>query len=105
MILIFLSKKILVKGKKFDATNLPKIFNQKSENNLFINVTKDIEIDFNNIVVPLSEELQNFKLIGKIEKGKFTKISSKGKFNKNNFLDITLKHDKKIKRKIFRNLF
>ena len=67
MILIFLSKKILVKGKKFDATNLPKIFNQKSENNLFINVTKDIEIDFNNIVVPLSEELQNFKLIGKIE--------------------------------------
>ncbi len=102
---ISFEKKILVKGKRFDATNLPKIFNQKSENNLFINVTKDIEIDFKNIAVPLSEELQNFKLIGKIEEGKFTKISSKGNFDKNNFLDITLKQDKKNKKKKYLEIY
>ena len=50
-----------------------------------------------NIVAPLSENLNNFKLIGKIEKGKFTKISSKGDFGNNNYLDISMKNDEKSK--------
>ena len=37
-------------------------------------------------------------MIGKIEKGKFVKISSKGDFGNNNFLDISMKNDKKIKK-------
>ena len=92
-------KKILIKGKKFDASNLPKILNRKEEKNQFSNISKEIEIDFANITVPLSENLKNFRLIGKIEKGKFTKISSKGDFGANNFLDITMKEDKKNKKK------
>ena len=47
----------------------------------------------------MSENLKNFKLIGKIEKGKFVKISSKGEFGNNNFLDIKLKKDNKSKKK------
>ena len=58
-----------------------------------------MEIDFTNINAPLSRNLKNFKLLGKIEKGKFTKISSKGDFGENNFLDITLKKDQKSKKK------
>ena len=92
-------KNILIKGNQFDATNLPKILNKKIENNKLIKLNKNIEIDLSNISVPLSENLKNFKLIGKIEKGKFTKISSKGDFSDNNFLDITLKEDKKSKKK------
>ena len=42
----------------------------------------------------MSEKLQNFKLIGEIQKGKFVKISSKGDFGGNNFLDISMKKDK-----------
>ena len=38
----------------------------------------------------MSEKLQNFKLIGEI-KGKFIKISSKGDYGGNNFLDISMK--------------
>ena len=64
-----------------------------------MNINKDIEIDFTNIIAPLSEKLTNFKLIGKIEKGKFIKINSKGDFSENNFLDITLKKNKKDKKK------
>ena len=45
--------------------------------------------------MPLSEKLNNFKLIGKISKGKFIKISSKGDFGENNFLDISMKNDQK----------
>ena len=91
---IFYKKDILLNGTQFDATNLPKILNQKNAKNNLSNINKDIEIDFNNISVPLSENLKNFKLIGKIEKGKFTKISSKGDFGENNFLDITMKKNK-----------
>ena len=47
----------------------------------------------------MSEILKDFKLIGKIEKGKFVKISSKGDFGGGNFLDIKMQNDKKNKKK------
>ena len=63
------------------------------------NINEDIEIEFKNIKVPLSESLENFRLIGQIKKGKFIKISSKGDFGGNNYLDISLKKDKKTDKK------
>ena len=89
----------MIKGTQFDATNLPKILNKKNSENLFSNLNKDIEIDFQNIIAPLSEKLESFKLLGKIEKGKFIKISSKGSFGGDNFLDISMKYNKKDKKK------
>ncbi len=86
-------KKIIIKGSKFDATNLPKILNQQGTKNKFNGINKQIEIEFENIKAPLSEKLENFRLIGEIKKGKFIKISSKGDFGGNNFLDISLKKD------------
>jgi hypothetical protein len=96
---IFYGKKIKINGTRFDASNLPKILNKKTSKNRFTKINKDIEINFKNIKAPLSEELTNFTLIGKIEKGKFTKISSKGDFGGNNFLDITLKKNNKNQKK------
>ena len=87
-------KKILIKGKQFDANQLSKMFSQKSEGSFFSKINKDIEIDFVNILVPLSKKLKNFKLIGRIENGEFVRISSKGDFGDNNFLDITMKNIK-----------
>jgi len=86
-------KKIMINGNSFDATNLPKLLNQQGKGNNFKKVNTNIEIDFINIKAPLSEKLENFRLIGEIKKGKFTKISSKGDFGGNNFLDISLKKD------------
>ena len=97
--LITVDKKIKIKGSKFDATNLPKIITTKNKNNNFSNFSKEIEIDLDNVIAPLSENLKNFKLIGYIEKGEFAKISAKGDFGKNNFLDISLKNDKKKNRR------
>jgi hypothetical protein len=96
---ISFGKNISIKGKQFDARNLPKFFKERTGNNQFSHITKKIEIDFTNIIAPLSENLKNFKLIGSIEKGKFTKISSKGDFGGNNFLDIAMKNDKKNSKK------
>ena len=92
-------KKIKVSGNKYDAKNLNKFLNQKSKNNILKKISKDIDIDLKNIDTPLSEKLKNFKLIGIIEKGKFVKISSKGDFGGNKFLDISMKNDKKNKKK------
>ena len=33
------------------------------------NINKDIEVNFNNIQLPMSEKLQNFKLLGEIKEG------------------------------------
>ena len=92
-------KKVMIKGKSLDASNLSKFFKQKNDINRLELISKEIEIDFTNIIVPLSEKIKNFKLIGKIKNGKFTKISSKGDFGNNNFLDISLKSDNQNKKK------
>ena len=60
--------KIIVKGKKFDATNLAKFFNNQSNKNNLKNINGSIEIDFEKIKAPMSETLQNFKLLGEINK-------------------------------------
>ncbi|MEC7143621.1 MAG: hypothetical protein VXW12_01500 [Pseudomonadota bacterium] len=86
-------KSIEIKGDKFDASNLPKILSQKNSEKNLKNINKNIEINISEVIAPLSEKLINFRLIGKIEKGKFVKISSKGDFGSDNFLDITMKND------------
>ena len=96
---VIFDEKIILKGHKFDASKLPKILSKNIKKNNFSYINKEIEIDFTNIIIPLSENLRNFKLLGKIEKGKFNKISSKGDFGKNNFLDLTMKKDQKSNKK------
>ena len=92
-------KKIKILGTKYDAKNLNKFINQKSQNNLLKKVSKDIDIDLKHIDTPLSKKLKNFKLIGALERGKFTKVSSKGDFGNNKFLDISMKSDKNNNKK------
>ena len=92
-------KKIKIYGNKYDALNLGKIINKKSENNILKKINKEIEINLKNIETSLSKRIQNFNLIGTIKKGEFVKILSKGDFGDNKYLDISLKSDKKNKKK------
>ena len=92
-------KKIIVVGDNFDASKVPKFLNNQNNQNYLRKISNLIEIDFKNINAPLSEKLKNFKLIGEIKNGKFVKISSKGDFGNNNFLDISMKKDKKSNKK------
>jgi hypothetical protein len=92
-------KKIIVKGKKYDAKKLNKLLKQNTNNSFLKKISSDIEINLENIETTLSQKLKNFKLIGIIEKGKFIKISSKGDFGNNKFLDISMKSDKKKQKK------
>ena len=99
---IKISKKISISGEKFDATNLIKNLSEdKNKDNTFRRVSKDINISFKKILTKkLNNPLNDFNLIGKIEKGKFVKISSKSEFSKNQFLDISLVQNKKEKKRV-----
>ena len=92
-------KTIKISGNKYDAKNLNKFFTKKSKVNLLKKINSEVDIDIKSIDTPLSKKLKNFRLIGIIQKGKFVKISSKGDFGENKFLDISMKNDKKTKKK------
>ena len=92
--------KITIKGKIYDSSNLIKNVSNQNKGSLFNQIDKEIRINFENILTKLSMPLNNFNLIGKIEKGKFTKISSKSEFSKDEYLDISLKKDPNSNKKI-----
>ncbi|MBA1340244.1 MAG: hypothetical protein FD547_000179 [Pelagibacterales bacterium] len=90
---IELGKKIIVNGSKFDAKNLIKNINQKNKKNVLKKISKQIEINFEEVFTKESIPLSKFKLLGKIEKGEFIKISSKSEISPDKFLDISLNKD------------
>ena len=93
--------KINIKGKIFDAKMLLNELNKDRKKNNFLNkISKDIEIDFNKILKGAKFPIKNFRLIGKIQKGSFEKISAKSDFMDNKHLDISLKKEKNTDKKI-----
>ncbi len=97
---IIYKDKITIKGKIYDSSNLIKNVASQSKVSVFNQINKEIRISFENILTKLSIPLNNFNLIGKIEKGKFTKISSKSEFSKDEYLDISLKKDPNSNKKV-----
>ena len=97
---IIYGKKIKIRGDRYDATNLIEQISSDEKKINLENFTKDIEINFKEISTKLSIPLNNFNLIGKIENGKFTKISSKSEFSDKRYLDISLKKAINSKQKI-----
>ena len=47
----------------------------------------------------MSDTIYNFNLLGYIDKGRFNKIVSKGEFEDGKYLDISLRVDKKFKKR------
>ena len=58
ILLFYMEKKLSIKGNQFDASNLAKILSQKTKKNNFLIINKDIEIDFTNLIAPLSENIK-----------------------------------------------
>ena len=85
-------KNILIKGKVFDAKNLLIELTKDSKNNNFLNkISKNIEIDFNKVLKGTNFPINKFRLVGKINKGVFEKISAKSDFGESEHLDVSLK--------------
>ena len=97
---VLFGKKLIVKGKSYDSSNLIKNINNKGNDNFFRRINKEVNISFENIFTKFAKSLNNFNLIGKIENGKFVKISSKSEFSDDRYLDISLKKDPNSSKKI-----
>ena len=89
-------KNIKIKGSVFDASILlEEIDSNENKNNFLKKITKNIEIDFNEVMTSTDIPLNNFRLVGLIKKGSLEKISAKSEFSNDRFLDISLKKEKK----------
>ncbi len=97
---VLFGKKLSIKGKSYDSSNLIKNINNKGNDNFLRRINKEVNISFENIFTKFTKSLNNFNLIGKIEKGKFVKISSKSEFSDDRYLDISLKKDPNTRKKI-----
>ena len=94
-------KNLLIKGQVFDAKNLLKEFGKENKKNKFLSkISKNIEIDFNKILKGTNFPVNKFRLVGKINKGSFEKISAKSDFSETEHLDISLKKIENSKDKI-----
>ena len=94
-------KKVLIRGKRYDGSNLIKIINNSNNKSSPYNfISKDIEINLDEIINKLNIPINKFSLIGKIKKGQFVKILSKSQFSSDSFLDISLKSDLVTNKKI-----
>ncbi len=90
------SKAIIIDGNIFDGRSLIKEFNnQENKKNILSNISKNIEIDFNEVLTSSDIPLNKFRLVGLIKGGKLEKISAKSEFSKNKFLDISIKKEDK----------
>ncbi len=97
---VLFGKKLVIKGKSYDSSNLIKNINKKGNGYLFRKVNKEVRISFDTVITKFTKSLTNFNLIGKIEKGKFVKISSKSEFSEDRYLDISLKSNPSNGKKI-----
>ena len=89
-------KTIKIKGSIFDASILlEEIDSNENKNNFLKKITKNIEIDFNEVMTSTDIPLNDFRLVGLIKKGSLEKISAKSEFSNDRFLDISLKKEKK----------
>ena len=89
-------KTIKIKGSIFDASILlEEIDSKENKNNFLKKITKNIEIDFNEVITSTDIPLNDFRLVGLIKKGSLEKISAKSEFSNDRFLDISLKREKK----------
>ena len=95
---ISFKKKISITGNKYDATNLLNQLTSDSKANPLKNYTKEIEIKLKKLVNKSKIPLNNFNLIGQINRGKFDKLSAKSEFSTNQYLDISLKKDENDKK-------
>ena len=93
-------KDVKINGIKYDATNLTKLLDKKSNSNFLNNINNEIFINLKEIKTDDTNSLYDLSLIGKLEKGKPIKIVSKGEFSKNKNLEISLKENKVSKKRL-----
>ena len=98
-------KTIEIDGTKYDSSNLTKLFNKNNKSKFLKKINNNIKVNIKEVNTSVSDVISDFTLIGSLKNGNFYKISSKGKFYEDKYLEISLKEEKHSNKKKLRNLF
>ena len=84
-------KKIIITGKIFDAQPLLKSLYKKSDKKIFSkNFNSEIKINFDKAFTGTNDDVSNFAMIAKINKGSFDKLNLKGNFSPNEIIEMSV---------------
>ena len=85
------SKQILIEGSIFDLQPLLKNIYKKSDRKTFSkNFTSEIKINFDKALTGTGDDVSKFAMIAFINKGSYDKLSLKGNFSKNEFIEMSI---------------
>jgi len=83
--------KIKITGKIFDSQPLLKSLYKKDEKQIFSKkFTSEILISFDKVITGTNDDVSDFGMIAKINKGSYDKLSLKGNFSKNEILEMSI---------------
>ena len=85
------SNEIKIFGDLFDVQPILKNIYKKSDKNTFSkNFNSNIKINFNKTLTGTNDDIINFSMIASIKKGSYEKLSLKGNFSENEFVEMSI---------------
>ena len=94
------SEKTVISGEVFDVQPLLKSLYKKDDRKTFSkNFNSQVKININKAITGTEDDVSDFAMIAKINKGTFEKLSLKGNFSENEIVEMTIYQvdkDKKI---------
>ena len=94
------SEKTVISGEVFDVQPLLKSLYKKDDRKTFSkNFNSQVKININKAITGTDDDVSDFAMIAKINKGTFEKLSLKGNFSENEIVEMTIYQvdkDKKI---------
>lgn len=85
------SDKIIISGEVFDAQPLLKSLYKKKKRKTFSkNFNTQLKININKIISGTGDDVLDFAMIGKINKGSYDKLSLKGNFSNDEIIEMTI---------------
>ena len=94
------SEKIIISGEVFDAQPLLKSLYRKDDRKIFsTDFNSQVKININKAITGTEDDIFDFAMIAKINKGSYDKLSLKGNFSENEIVEMTIYQvdkDKKI---------
>ena len=88
--LINKSEKIIISGEVFDAQFLLKSLYKNDDRTIFSkDFTSELKINFNKALTGTNDDIFDFAMIAKINKGSYDKLSLKGNFSEKEIVEMT----------------
>ena len=85
------SEKIIISGEVFDAQPLLKSLYKKDDRKTFSkDFNSQVKININKVISGTEDDVYDFAMIAKINKGSYEKLSLKGNFSKNEIIEMTI---------------